>query len=325
MRPCYFLPWILAIGLLWSAMMPAPVAVASDTADASGQFSDGRIVFAARDAQAEGGRTKREPQANPQRIGFGDDAVESAQWSRTGTRWGMYDVSLTYAMASPDNFEVTVRINDKVFPLTLRSTGGWDRSKKLPVGRVYLPTAGPQTVSVHCTKKVDGAVMNLESVSLEPACEGTPPVQADDGSIALHGRDATVRGTSLRYEPTEKKQTLGFWTKATDAAEWTFTVVTAGSFDVEVLQGCGTGQGGSTMAVAFDAAGAGSLKPITFVVEDTGGFQAFKPRIVGRVNLAAGRHTLRVQPQSIAKAAACDIRQIRLLPVAATGQPTSSP
>lgn len=325
MRPCVHLSWMLSFGFLWSAMMPAPVAVALDTADASGQFADGRIVFAAHDARVEGDRTKLEPQATPRRIGFGSDAFESVQWSRTGTRWGMYDVSLTYSMVSPDGTEVEVRINDKVFPLTLRSTGSWDRSEKRPVGRIYLPSAGPQAVSVHGTKKVDGAVISLEALTLEPACEGTPPVQANDGSITLHGRDATVRGTNLRYEPAEKKQTLGFWTKATDAAEWTFTVVTAGSFDLKVLQGCGTGQGGSTMAVSIDAAGAGNPEPITFVVEDTGGFQAFKPRIVGRVNLTAGRHTLRVQPQTIAKAAACDIRQVRLLPVADAIQPASSP
>lgn len=324
MRPYYPLSWMISIGFLWSALSPSTAAVACDTADAGGQFADGRIVFTARDAKAEGDRTKLEPQAGPHRIGFGTDTAESVHWSRTGTRWGMYDVSLTYSTVSTDDIGVEVRINDKVFPLALRSTGSWDRYEQLPVGRVYLPSAGPQTVSVHCTKKVGGAVMNLKAVTLEPACEGTPPVQIDDGCITLHGRDATVRGTNLRYEPAEKKQTLGFWTKATDAAEWTFTVVTAGTFDVEVLQGCGTGQGGSTVAVAFDADRPGHPEPITFVVEDTGGFQAFKPRVVGRMNLAAGRHTLRVQPQSIAKAAACDIRQIRLLPVT-TGQPASSP
>jgi hypothetical protein len=32
------------------------------------------------------------------------------------------------------------------------------------------------------------------------------------------------------------------------------------------------------------------------------------------VKLTAGDHTLRIQPERIAKAAACDIRQVRLLP-----------
>ena len=139
--------------------------------------------------------------------------------------------------------------------------------------------------------------------------------QDDDGTILLYGREATIRGTNLRWEPEEKKRTLGFWTKAEDAAEWTFAVRRAGTFDVEVLQGCGTGQGGSDMKVTLDPDGAGPTT-IPFVVEDTGGFQEFRPRTIGRITIAAtGEHMLRVKPEKIAKQAACDIRQIRLVPV----------
>ncbi len=146
-----------------------------------------------------------------------------------------------------------------------------------------------------------------------------PPVpavtQAADGTILLHGSVATIHGTTLRWEPEEKKQTLGFWTKVEDAASWSFAVRTPGTFDVEVLQGCGTGQGGSEMRVTIDPVG-DRATTLPFVVEDTGGFQEFRPRTIGRVTIAeAGDHVLRVKPERIAKKAACDIRQIRLLPV----------
>ena len=154
-------------------------------------------------------------------------------------------------------------------------------------------------------------------MTLAPACEGQPPVQADDGSVTLHGRDATVHGTVLRYEPAEKKQTLGYWTRPTDAAVWSFTLTHPGVYDVEVLQGCGPGQGGSDMRIAVDAGEPAAPEPLQFAVEATGGFQDFRPRTIGRVGpLAAGQHTLRIMPQRIAKQAACDIRQIRLLPAA---------
>ena len=139
--------------------------------------------------------------------------------------------------------------------------------------------------------------------------------QAADGTILLHGSVATIHGTTLRWEPQEKKQTLGFWTKAEDAASWAFTIRTPGTFDVEVLQGCGTGQGGSEMRVTIDPDG-DRTTTLPFVVEDTGGFQEFRPRTIGRVTIAeAGDHVLRVKPERIAKKAACDIRQIRLVPV----------
>ena len=96
-----------------------------------------------------------------------------------------------------------------------------------------------------------------------------------------------------------------------------------GTFDVEVLQGCGGGQGGSEMAVTLDAGR--DAAALRFVVEDTGGFQSFRPRSIGRLTIAAaGVHTLRVAPLKIARAAACDIRQIRLVPVAAEPSATGS-
>ena len=69
------------------------------------------------------------------------------------------------------------------------------------------------------------------------------------------------------------------------------------------------------MSVVFDAGASAPGTKLDFTVEDTGGFQAFRPRLIGRVSLPAGEHTLRITPERIAKAAACDIRQVRLLPV----------
>ncbi|MFM8891729.1 MAG: hypothetical protein ACKOTB_08935, partial [Planctomycetia bacterium] len=305
----------IAVLLLPGETSPGPIAV--ETADETRQFDDGRIVFTAVDARVIGDRARLESQPGTARIGFWTQASDSVAWTRKATRWGMYDVRLTYSNASPPGTEITVDVSGTTLSGTLASTGSWYRYATLPLGRVYLPTAADQTVAVRCTKLVGGAVMNLKAVTLEPACEGTPPVQADDGSITLHGRDATVLGTTLRYEPAEKKQTLGFWTRTTDAATWTFTVRRPGAFDVEVLQGCGTGHGGSEMLVALDGGAADAPAPLTFTVEDTGGFQAFKPRTIGRVQVSApGAHRLRIAPRTIAKAAACDIRQVRLIPVA---------
>jgi hypothetical protein len=171
------------------------------------------------------------------------------------------------------------------------------------------------TTAIATATRADQAVVDAPA-----AVEARPIVvpQSDDGVILLSGSVATIRGTMLRWEPQEKKRTLGFWTRAEDAAEWTFTVRTAGVFEVEVLQGCGTGQGGSEMLVTLDP-GHEPATRIPFVVEDTGGFQEFRARTIGRATLAAGDHVLRVKPERIAKKAACDIRQIRLVPAKAAG------
>jgi hypothetical protein len=305
-----------SIAILAPAAGEPPAVVHVDTAEKTRQFADGRIVLTALNAKVEGTKAALETHPGNHRIGYWSNADDTVTWKHPLTRWGAYEVRLTYSTASPDGTEIEVTLGDTKLPGRLSSTGSWYRYTTIPVGRVVLPSAGELPVTVRCTKKVGGAVMNLKAVSLVPTCEGTPPVQGDDGVVLLHGRDATVRGTNLRWEPAEKKQTLGFWTRATDAAEWTFTVRTPGTFTVEALQGCGNGQGGSEMAVTLDP-GRPAAQPITFTVEETGGFQEFRPRAIGRVTIdAAGGHVLHVQPKKIAKSAACDIRQIRLVPAA---------
>ena len=261
------------------------------------QQHDGRIVFDASNARIVG------------------DETNQCSWDYKPTRWGMYDVSVTYTNAGLAGSEVEVAFGTTKVTGTLDTAGSRDGAATQSLGRLYVADTKPTTLTVRCARQVDG--VQVKTVTLAPACEGQPPTQADDGVVTLHGRDATVQGTVLRYEPAEKKQTLGYWTRPTDAASWSFTVTQAGTFDVEVLQGCGPGQGGSVMTVAVDAGQpAAALKPVEFAVEATGGFQDFRDRVVGRVGpLVAGQHTLRIVPKQIAKQAACDIRQVRLVPV----------
>jgi arylsulfatase A-like enzyme len=134
-----------------------------------------------------------------------------------------------------------------------------------------------------------------------------PHPQGEDGTIRLPARHARVHGTQLRYEPLPHKDTLGYWTNAEDKASWELTVTKPGTFTVEVLQGCGTGQGGSEVEVQV------AEKVLRFTVEDTGGFQRFKARAIGSVKIdKPGRYTLTVRPRSKAKAAVMDLRQVVL-------------
>jgi arylsulfatase A-like enzyme len=136
-----------------------------------------------------------------------------------------------------------------------------------------------------------------------------PNPQAADGTVTLPARTAEVHGTQLRYEPLPHKNTLGYWGRVEDWASWEFTVTKPGTFAVEVLQGCGTGQGGSEVSVVV-----GDQK-LAFTVEDTGGFQAFKPRVIGTVTIdKAGKHALEIRPTKKAKAAVMDVRQVVLKP-----------
>jgi arylsulfatase A len=146
----------------------------------------------------------------------------------------------------------------------------------------------------------------------KPAAEADNKVvpQLADGRILLHARDVTVHGTTVRYEPQPHKNTVGYWTKAEDWVSWEFAVQEPGTFEVEVLQGCGTGSGGSE--VQFSIAD----QTLPMVVQDTGGFQNFVERRIGRVTLKdEGRYTLSVKPQRKPGLAVMDLRSITLQPV----------
>ncbi|HJZ92440.1 MAG TPA: sulfatase/phosphatase domain-containing protein, partial [Gemmataceae bacterium] len=136
-----------------------------------------------------------------------------------------------------------------------------------------------------------------------------PNPQGKDGTILLHSRTAEVHGVMLRYEPLPHKTTLGYWVRPEDWASWEFTVARPGKFRVEVLQGCGKGQGGSEIEVAVGE------QVLKFKVEDTGHFQNFKARDLGTITISKpGRHALTIKPKTKAKAAVMDVRQVTLRP-----------
>jgi hypothetical protein len=197
---------MLRIALL-ALLLPVLYCQRLPAAEVVRQEDDGRIIFTATTDRIVG------------------DETNQCSWDYTPSRWGMYDVSLTYANAGPAGSEVEVAVGPTKVTGTLGTAGSRDGAATQSLGRLYVADTKPQSISVRCTRQVDGVQVN--TVTLTPACEGKPPTQADDGVVTLHGRDATVQGTVLRYEPAEKKQTLGFWTRPTDAAVWSFTVTQA--------------------------------------------------------------------------------------------------
>ena len=130
---------------------------------------------------------------------------------------------------------------------------------------------------------------------------------AGAGAIVLAAKDAKVHGSKLRFEPQPQKDTLGFWVNRDDWAEWTFTPPHAGSFDVQILQGAGKGSGGAEIEIAVAG------QTLTTKIEETGHFQRFVPRNIGRVTLEAERPvTLSLRAKTKPGVAVMDLRQIVL-------------
>lgn len=286
-----------------------------ETAEKTAQFAGGRITFSALDGQVQGAKAKLESHPGNHRVGFWTAADDRVSWDFKPTRWGRYDLELTYSADGGDGTTVWVEIANKKsgnqkFTFTRPSTGSWYRYRTLSVAQsIYLENSEPFTLSVGCSELKGVAVMNLKSVTLRPTFEGPMPVQDAAGLITLPSSNGVTHSVMMRYEPAAVKNCMGYWVNAADWAEWEFAVSKPGTFEVEVWQGCGKGQGGSDVAVEVGG------QRFTFVVEDTGHFQNFVPRRLGKVRIdKPGVHSLAVKPQRKQAGAIMDIRQVRLVP-----------
>jgi hypothetical protein len=159
-----------------------------------------------------------------------------------------------------------------------------------------------------------GSVIEL-SFDAPPVLPSESPIAAPtgDGSVMLHAYQAETHGEKLRFEPQPHKNTVGYWTAPTDYAVWQLSIDQPGLFAVEVLQGCGSGQGGSEalLTLRHDERTDAEL---TFQTVDTGHFQNFRWLHIGIIRVSdAGRFQLRIEPKRIAHAALLDVRAIHLV------------
>jgi lysophospholipase L1-like esterase len=271
------------------------------------QTPDGRITFPASAARLSGDRTQLvTPTSGPVSVTMTPGSA--AEWNFKPTRWGRYDLVMNYALTGTAP-EMRLVLAGQAFTFTPPVTGSSERFSNAVAARVYLPESNPFSLQVATLGQPGFTGLHLSSLTLIPAPEGGEISQAANGVITLHSGEATTHSVMMRYEPATNKNCLGYWVNPADWADWTFQVKQPGTYDVQVWQGCGTGHGGSDVLVEV-----GDQK-FPFVVEETGHFQNFVPRTLGRVTFpAAGTYTLAIKPQRKQGGAVMDIRQIRLVP-----------
>ena len=276
-----------------------------ETADNSKQLGDGRIIFSSIDAKIKGNTAKLEKNPSNYRIGFWSNLSDSIFWNYKATRWGMYDVELTYSLESKKS-KIHIQIGDKSINSEIQATNSWYKYNTVRLGKIYLPKSGQYLIAVKGVEKESAAVMNFKSLVLVPTSEGKEIIQSGR-NISLHSRDSKVNGVTLRYEPAQKKQCLGYWSNPSDWASWDFIVKEPGDYTVTVRQGCGRGHGGSKVSII-----SGTQKLI-FNAEDTGGFQNWKNIDIGSIKLKEpGLNILEVRPLEKKSIAVMDIQEIIL-------------
>ena len=160
-----------------------------------------------------------------------------------------------------------------------------------------LQSAGHLQVKLRLDRSFNGLLM-------QPILVPDP-----DGSVVLPASAAMTSGEKLRYEPQTYKDTVGYWVEAGDTAAWKFSTNHAGDYEVHILQGCGSGAGGSRVTARVGD------EQVDFSIEETGHFQRFVWRQVGVLKLPKqSQLTLSLHVQHKPHNAVGDVRQIRLVP-----------
>jgi hypothetical protein len=235
------------------------------------------------------------------------DHWEQYDWTLKAKRWGHYQVMLRYVMKQST---LTVQFKHEETRLKKRLTVS-PSSRTTLIGEIFLPKAGDQLVSIYTSQSARAGGFAVDELILIPTNEGEPQLKAaEDGSIILQAKDATTWSENMRYEPKPEKNCLGFWTSEEDFAEWEFETTKPGKYKVVVTQGCGTGNGGSEVAVKLAG------QELKFTVKDTGGFQKWEDVPAGQVEIKeAGAQRLVIDPINKAKSAIMDVQKVQLVPV----------
>lgn len=235
------------------------------------------------------------------------DAVKNAEAARFGRQLFLSPMGLT-----ADNYEQPGEASMPRFAASLVSVE-WlghaaDENLSLAVEQDYWIarwTKRPATASV---------IVLTFDFPPQLLSELEPIKASGDGSIFLPACLASTAGEKIRYEPQTFKNTVGYWTGKQDSCEWRFNAARTGTYNVAVLQGCGSGNGGSRVKLSLPSS-TGTM-PIEFEVLETGHFQNFQWRHLGTLQIEnSGVHSLKVEPIQIKNVALGDIRAIHLIPI----------
>lgn len=132
----------------------------------------------------------------------------------------------------------------------------------------------------------------------------------DQQIVFLPAKFGTTHGENLRFEPQPHKNTIGYWSNVKDTADWRFSLQKSGDYEIDILQGCGKGHGGSQVEVHVES------QSLMFEVQETGHFQNFVWRTIGTVSLKeSDKEVLKLIPLKKAAGAVMDVRAVRLVPV----------
>ena len=183
-----------------------------------------------------------------------------------------------------------------------------------PIRNAKILATGKQ---VAITEGLASPVLNLPDGRTEPMVikvelEGEPsiikvlPMQNPSGSFTFLAGDATVTGTTAKFE--SEKKAIGFWTNQTDSVFWDINIVRPGKYKLQLEYACEAGSEGSLCSFL-----SGDIET-QFTIASSGGWGTFKTLDLGEVTLTkTGKTRFEVKVRMMPKGAVMNLKSIKLI------------
>jgi len=133
------------------------------------QSADGSVLLHSRAATVHGKMLRYEPQPNKNTLGFWTKVEDWASWDFDLARAGRYRVVILQGCGKGSGgADVDFLLAGQSLKVTVQDTGHFQNFVPRDIGTIDLP-AGRHTLEVRPRTKPGVAVMDLRSVTLEPA------------------------------------------------------------------------------------------------------------------------------------------------------------
>lgn len=130
---------------------------------------DGQIVLTAREAIVHGDNIRYEPQPHKNTVGYWSNEKDSIEWKFAVPKAGEYEIDILQGCGKGHGDSIVViETQMQKLELSVQDTGHFQNFLWRTVGTVTLKKSDGESITIKCTKKVGGAVMDVRSLRLAP-------------------------------------------------------------------------------------------------------------------------------------------------------------
>lgn len=181
-----------------------------------------------------------------------------------------------------------------------------------PKAALDVSTMADGSVRIARPKQLDryATVIELRLAGKPVVTDSGTTARADaSGAFALHAADATIEGSTARYEQGDGRDNIGYWVNAADYVYWTVDVPRSGRYRVEISYACQPDCAGSEFTV-----GVAQGPSVQGQVDSTGSWTSFRSVDMGTISCKPGKLRLEARAQTMPHGAVMNLQSIRLVP-----------